>query len=36
MGITHSYKLEITQTWRHWKDHSKAFPTISRITLNSS
>ncbi|WMV57463.1 hypothetical protein MTR67_050848, partial [Solanum verrucosum] len=28
-GITHSYVLGITQTWRCWKDNSKIFPTIS-------
>ncbi|WMV30421.1 hypothetical protein MTR67_023806, partial [Solanum verrucosum] len=35
-GKTHSYELGIVQTQRHWKDHSKIFPTISEITSNSS
>ncbi|WMV29339.1 hypothetical protein MTR67_022724, partial [Solanum verrucosum] len=35
-GITYSYKLEIAQTQRRWKDHSKKFPTMSVSTPNSS
>ncbi|WMV50639.1 hypothetical protein MTR67_044024 [Solanum verrucosum] len=36
MGLSHSYELEITQTWRRWKDNSKIYPTVYRSTLNSS
>ncbi|WMV54146.1 hypothetical protein MTR67_047531 [Solanum verrucosum] len=36
MGISHSYKLEIAQTQRRWKDNSKIFPTVSGSTPNSS
>ncbi|WMV50200.1 hypothetical protein MTR67_043585, partial [Solanum verrucosum] len=35
-GITHSYKLGIVQTQRHWKGYSKKYPTISGNTYNSS
>ncbi|WMV42506.1 hypothetical protein MTR67_035891 [Solanum verrucosum] len=36
MGISHSYKLGITLTWRHWKDNSTIFPTESVRIPNSS
>ncbi|WMV49181.1 hypothetical protein MTR67_042566 [Solanum verrucosum] len=29
MGISHSYKLRIAQTRRHWKNYSKIFPTTN-------
>ncbi|WMV28979.1 hypothetical protein MTR67_022364, partial [Solanum verrucosum] len=35
-GIAYSYELEIAQTQRHWKNHSKSYPTISGSTPNSS
>ncbi|WMV42484.1 hypothetical protein MTR67_035869 [Solanum verrucosum] len=35
-GITYSYELGIAQTRRHWKDHSKSFPTISESIPNLS
>ncbi|WMV11882.1 hypothetical protein MTR67_005267, partial [Solanum verrucosum] len=35
-GITHSYKLGFAQTWRHCKNPSKSFATISSSTPNSS
>ncbi|WMV18332.1 hypothetical protein MTR67_011717, partial [Solanum verrucosum] len=35
-GITHSYKLEIEQTRRRWKDHSTNFANITGTTPNSS
>ncbi|WMV37211.1 hypothetical protein MTR67_030596, partial [Solanum verrucosum] len=31
-GITHSYELEIEQTRRRLKDHSKGFPNITGTT----
>ncbi|WMV29950.1 hypothetical protein MTR67_023335 [Solanum verrucosum] len=35
MGISHSYELEIEQTWRRSKDNFKIFPTISGSTPKS-
>ncbi|WMV32221.1 hypothetical protein MTR67_025606, partial [Solanum verrucosum] len=35
-GISHSYELEIAQTWRYWKDYSKILPTIPGNTPNLS
>ncbi|WMV24193.1 hypothetical protein MTR67_017578 [Solanum verrucosum] len=36
MAISHSYELEIEQTWWRWKDHSTSFATITGNTPNSS
>ncbi|WMV14527.1 hypothetical protein MTR67_007912, partial [Solanum verrucosum] len=34
--ISHSYDVEIVQSWRRWKDLSKGFPNISSAAPKSS